>query len=87
MPLLSPQGWDYVFLLATPAVAFLVNYADRLPASLRVVTALALLVAGLSVFDVMGRAAYRSFMSLSIVTICFAIVTLALATLRFRRAA
>jgi alpha-1,2-mannosyltransferase len=87
MPLLSPQGWDYVFLLATPAVVFLVTYADALPAPLRWVTTTALLVAGLSVFDVMGRAAYRSFMALSIVTICFVIVTIALAALRFRRAA
>ena len=25
MPLLSPQGWDYVFLIATPAIVFLVE--------------------------------------------------------------
>ena len=31
IPLLSPQGWDYVFLLATPAVVFVINYGDELP--------------------------------------------------------
>src|SRR5262249_7638723 len=35
MPLISPQGWDYVLLLATPAVAYLVNYEDCLPPALR----------------------------------------------------
>ena len=32
IPLLSPQGWDYVFLIATPAVVYLVNYDRELPA-------------------------------------------------------
>ena len=31
IPLLSPQGWDYVLLIATPAVMYLANYLDRLP--------------------------------------------------------
>jgi hypothetical protein len=31
MPLVSPQGWDYVFLLSTLAVMSLVNYSDQLP--------------------------------------------------------
>ena len=31
IPLLSPQGWDYVFLVSTPAIMLLVNYEDRLP--------------------------------------------------------
>ena len=31
VPLLSPQGWDYVFLVSTPAIVFLANYEDRLP--------------------------------------------------------
>ena len=43
MPLLSPQGWDYVFLIATPAVALVVNDEDRLPQPLRALTIVALL--------------------------------------------
>src|SRR4029079_3020193 len=31
IPLLSLQGWDYVFLLSTPSVMLLLNYDDQLP--------------------------------------------------------
>ena len=87
MPLLSPQGWDYVLLLATPAVAFLVNYADRLPGPLRGATAVAVAIAAFSLFDIMGRRAYSAFMSLSIITLCFLVVIGALYALRVRRVA
>ena len=87
IPLLSPQGWDYVFLIATPAVVYLVNFNDRLPTGLRVFTLTSLAVIGLSLFDVLGRANYARFMRLSIISVCFLIVVAALAALRFRRAA
>jgi alpha-1,2-mannosyltransferase len=85
MPLLSPQGWDYVLLLATPAIAFLVNYGDRLPTGIRWLAAAAVAVAAFSMFDVMGRRAYAAFMSWSIVTICFAVVVGAVYALRTNR--
>ena len=87
LPLLSPQGWDYVFLLATPAVAFLVNYDDRLPPALRSATGIALAVVAFSLFDIMGRRAYTAFMSLSIVTVCFLVAIAGLYALRVRRVA
>ena len=87
IPLLSPQGWDYVFLVSTPAVLFLVNYEDRLPNVLRAATVGALATIGLTVFDLMGRAAYTGFMALSIVTVCYFVVIAALWTLRARRLA
>ena len=31
IPLLSPQGWDYVFLIGTPAVMLLINELPSLP--------------------------------------------------------
>jgi hypothetical protein len=85
IPLLSPQGWDYVFLVSTPAIMFLVNYEDRLPTVLRAATMAALAAIGLSVFDVMGRAAYARFMALSIVTVCYFVVIAGLYALRARR--
>jgi hypothetical protein len=87
MPIISPQGWDYVFLLATPAVMYLVNYADELPGHLRTAVTAALLIIAFSLFDLMGRAAYRVFMSWSIITWCFLIVIAGLVFLRFRRIA
>ena len=55
IPLLSPQGWDYVFLIGTPAVMLLVNYLPSLPRGLRVATVVAIAAVALSIFDLMGR--------------------------------
>ena len=87
IPLLSPQGWDYVFLIGTPAVMLLINDLQSLPRGLRNATIAAIAVAALSIFDLMGRTAYSTFMRLSLITICFVIQAAALITLRFRRAA
>jgi hypothetical protein len=87
IPLLSPQGWDYVFLVATPAVALVVNYDRELPPAFRIVSWAAILTIGLSLFDVMGRQRYGVFMEWSVITICFLVVISALAYLRMRRVA
>ena len=87
VPLLSPQGWDYVFLLATPAVMFLVNYDRDLPPLVRCITWAALGAAAFSLYDLMGRAAYGRFMELSVVSVCFVAAAGALAALRFNKVA
>ena len=87
IPLLSPQGWDYVFLIATPAIVFFVNHDLALPRALRAATWLALVLAGFSLFDIMGRAAYGRFMAWSVVSVCFLVLVAALATIRARRGA
>jgi hypothetical protein len=87
MPLLSPQGWDYVFLIATPAIVYLANYDDQLPQPLRALTIAAVAVIGLAIFDLMGREAYSAFMRLSFISLCFFVVIAALAALRRRKVA
>lgn len=87
IPLLSPQGWDYVFLVATPAIVYVVNYRNELPLGLRILTFAALATIGLSLFDILGRANYARFMALSIITICFFVVIAALVALRNKRVA
>jgi hypothetical protein len=87
IPLLSPQGWDYVFLIGTPAVMLLINDLPALPRALRYVTGAAIAIVALSIFDLMGREAYATFMQLSIVTLLVIVEVAALAVLRFRRAA
>jgi hypothetical protein len=87
MPLISPQGWDYVFVVSTLSVMTLVNYSDGLPRYLRPVVITALLVVAFSIFDLMGRAAYQRFMRLSIITICYLVIIGGLAALRFRKVA
>ena len=87
IPLLSPQGWDYVFLIGTPAVMLLVNHLPSLPRGLRVTTMIAIAVVAFSIYDLMGRQAYSTFMRLSLITVCVVVEVAALVTLRFRRAA
>jgi hypothetical protein len=84
VPLLSPQGWDYVFVMSTPAIVFLANYEDRLPKPLRVAAIAAVATIGLSLYDVMGRTAYAAFMGWSVISVCFFVVIAALCALRAR---
>ena len=87
IPLVSPQGWDYVFLIATPAVMLIIDNLNALPRGLRIASVAALAVAGLSIYDLMGREAYATFMAASAITMCFLVEVCALVALRFRRAA
>jgi hypothetical protein len=87
VPLLSPQGWDYVFLMSTPAIVFLANYEDRLPVLVRVLTFGAMAIVGFSLYDLMGRAAYSAFMRWSVISVCYFVVIGALCALRARTVA
>ncbi len=82
IPLISPQGWDYLLLIGTPAIVLLVDRSDRFPAAQRWLLYACLAVVGLSLWDVMGRELYRSFMLARIVTVC-ALIELAM-VLRLR---
>ena len=82
IPLLSPQGWDYVLLLATPAVVCLIDRWPELSRPWRVFALVTLAVMGLTIFDLMGRALYARFMALSIVTVAAIGVAVSLAHLR-----
>src|SRR5688500_13425593 len=87
VPLLSPQGWDYVLLLAAPAVLLLANYGDRLPTGMRAAAIVAALTMGLSLFDVMGREAYTAFMKTAAISVCACVLIAAVCSLRLRRVA
>ena len=87
VPLLSPQGWDYVLLLAAPAIVVLANYGDRLPTGLQAAVVVAALTMGLSLFDVMGRGAYTAFMQTAAISVCACVLIAALCSLRLRKVA
>src|SRR5262245_46359528 len=55
IPLVSPQGWDYVLLLATPAVVLLMDRWQETSIGWRVASGLALVVMSFTFFDLMGR--------------------------------
>lgn len=85
-PLISPQGWDYVLLVSTPAIVYLANYFDALPRVLWPVTIAALLVIGLTLYDVIGRELLYAAMNISLITVAFLVVIVSLGVLRLRRA-
>ena len=87
IPLLSPQGWHYVFLIGTPAIVYLANYQDLLPRPMRIIAIAAVATSAFAVYDLVGRTAYHSFMRFSIISLCFLVVIAALATLRLRKIA
>jgi hypothetical protein len=84
IPLLSPQGWDYVLLLATPAVVCLVDRLRDTPRAWQVLTAAALITMGFTIFDLVGRTIYVAAMKISIISVCAIIMMIALTELRRR---
>lgn len=87
VPLLSPQGWDYVLLLGTPAVVCLMDRWPEMTRAWRVATLTALAVMGLTIFDLLGRALYGRLMELSLVTVAALGAALALTRLRWTKLA
>ncbi len=87
MPLLSPQGWDYVLLISTPAVMLLLDRLDEFAMPLQWVIGVCLALAGLTFWDVMGRDLYRAFMMSRVLTVCALIEVVLVLRLRLQRAA
>jgi hypothetical protein len=84
-PLLSPQGWDYVLVLATTALIYVVNDLDRLPPAFRAVTAAAIGVIGLTLYDLVGRRILYALLDMSVITIAMLLLITALVTIRRRK--
>jgi hypothetical protein len=84
VPLISPQGWDYVLLLATPAIVCLVDRFYLISTGWRVVTALAMALTSFTIYDLLGRALYSRLMSVNIVSLGALGLFICLAHLRRR---
>jgi hypothetical protein len=87
VPLLSPQGWDYVLLLAAPAYICLVDRWQEQSWPWRGAAALGIALTSFSIFDVMGRALYTYLMTISSVSIGALVLVGCLADLRWRELA
>jgi hypothetical protein len=86
-PLISPQGWDYVLVLGTMTLLYVVNDFDRLPRAIQVLSAGAIAAVGLTLFDLLGRRLIYALLDLSVITIGMTVLIAALVTLRVRRLA
>jgi hypothetical protein len=84
IPLLSPQGWDYMLLLSTPAVICLLDRWPKMNRGWRIFTGVSLALMCFTIFDLMGRALYSRLMAMSIVSVAALGVAVALAHLRWK---
>jgi hypothetical protein len=80
-----PLGWDYQFLTSVLALTLLARHWFDFPKFSRAILGANLAVIGLSIYDVIGATAYRTFMSWSVLTVSFLVVVGYLAYLRYRR--
>jgi len=85
--LLSPQGWDYVLLVATPAVMLLLDRLEEFRPAARWLLFASLASAGLTFWDVLGREPYRAFMMSRVITVGALFEVALIIHLRARRAA
>jgi len=84
VPLLSPQGWDYVLLLALPAFLCLVDRWRDMRVPWRLTIAAGIGLTSFTVFDLVGRFVYTHLMTMSVVTVGALILVGGLAHLRAR---
>lgn len=82
--LVSPQGWDYVLLVATAAVLTLANVFARLPVTWRLVTGASMAVVGFTIYDLLGRSLYVGAMGWAVVTVAATVLVAALIEVRRR---
>jgi hypothetical protein len=87
VPLLSPQGWDYVFLLATPAAVCLVDRFSELRPTWRLVAIAGIALMSFTIYDLLGRALYTRLMALSVVSVGALILVVTLVQVRRQRLA
>lgn len=85
IPLISPLGWDYTFLMALLAVTLVVNYRAAFAKPIQWLLAANFAIVALALYDTMGRFLYGLFMHWSVTTINFLIVIPALVYLRMRQ--
>lgn len=74
IPLLSPLGWDYTFLSFAPAVVLILNHVNKYRVFWRGILILDWALIALTLYDLMGRRLYASFMHSSVITVNFLIL-------------
>ena len=87
IPLLSPQGWDYVLLLGLPAYMLLVDRWRDLSPGWRAVALLGFLLTSFMVFDILGRTVYIRLVTLSASSVGAVLIAACLVRLRWKAVA
>ena len=87
VPIVSPQGWDYVLLLATPAFICLLDRWRLVSLGWRIATGAGFAFMSLTLYDLIGRAAYRFMMQTSVMTLAVLTLAVCLVHLRIKKLA
>lgn len=87
VPLLSPQGWDYVALLGIPATIAVIDRWRPVGPAWRVLAGAAIVITGFTIYDLLGRRTYLRAMSLSVLTLAAMALVVCVVHLRWRRLA
>jgi hypothetical protein len=82
IPLLSPQGWDYVLVIAMPAYTCLIDRWRDLSPNWRAVVLTAFLFTSFTIFDLLRRGLYIHLMELAAVSIGAVLIAISLMRLR-----
>ncbi len=85
IPLFSPLGWDYTFIIAAFGVMTLLTYWNELPIYIVIPMILNLILIGGTFYDVMGAGLYSKFMKSSILTVNYLAIMVTLGYLRFQQ--
>jgi hypothetical protein len=84
VPLLSPQGWDYVLLIGLPAYVCLVDRWQDLSPRWRIAAAIGIFLTSFTIYDLLRRPLYLYLMQLSAVSVGAVLVAATLMRLRWR---
>ena len=85
IPLASPLGWDYNLLMSILGIMIIVYYFPYYTKIWRTVLVCNFLIIFFSVYDIIGKDLYSTFMSLSLTTLNFLALIGYLAFLRFKK--
>ena len=85
IPVASPLGWDYNLLMAILGIMIIVHYFPYYSNIWRIVLAINFLIIFFSVYDIFGKDLSSPFVSMSITTLNFLLLSGYLAFLRFKK--
>ena len=84
VPLISPQGWDYVLLIATPAYVLLLDRWRDLSPAWRVAALVGIMLTSFTVFDILRRPLYTFLMHWAAASVGAILIAICLIRLRSR---
>ena len=87
VPLISPQGWDYVLLIATPAYVLLLDRWRDFSPAWRVVALAGIILTSFTVFDIFRRTLYTILMHWAAASVGAILIAVCLIRLRSREVA